>query len=68
MAETKKFAHIAWTIYDLDGFVPEELTDEEREELMIEMSRPLQDRLVEVGYEIIEQLMIEKFGELDDDD
>jgi hypothetical protein len=58
MSDTKKFATVTWTAEDIQTLRPD-WTTERSEEFLEDNERRIQDRLTELGWEVIENLLTE---------
>jgi hypothetical protein len=56
MSDTKKFATVTWTAEDIQTLRPD-WTTERSEEFLEDNERRIQDRLTELGWEVIETLL-----------
>jgi hypothetical protein len=53
-------AHISWTAPDVLDVAPKNWTVEMAEQFLVENGRRLQERLCQLGYEVIENLIAEE--------
>ena len=56
MSGTKKLATVTWTAEDVQSLRPDWTTDK-CEEFLEDNERRIQDRLIEIGWEVIETLL-----------
>lgn len=56
MSGTKKLATVTWTAEDVQSLRPDWTTDK-CEEFLEDNERRIQDRLIELGWEVIETLL-----------
>jgi hypothetical protein len=53
-------AHLSWTAPDVLTVAPKTWTEDQAEQFLVENGRRLQERLCELGYEVIENLIAEE--------
>ena len=58
MSDSKNFATVTWTAYDVQSLKPDWAV-EKCEEFLEDNARRIQDRLIELGWEVIEDLLTE---------
>jgi hypothetical protein len=52
----KKYAEISWTVFDVQTLAPS-LTDEQAKDWLANNQNHIQDRLIEKGWDVIEDLL-----------